>query len=326
MIDLGALAKITKAFKVIDNDKSTNRLSQAYLIVCQDAENLEGYMRYFAKQLLCSESVPCESCRHCSLINSNAHQDVFFYPTSEKGILTEDINAIISESYVRPIESEKKVFVLSNAQTMNAVTQNKLLKTLEEPPKNVYILIGTTSEQAILPTVKSRVKKVEISPFSKTVLINALIDQCKDREKLENAVACSDGTLGKTLALYQDQNLKNVIDLGIEILTKMQSSKDVLEYSTKIIKNKTDLDQFFDVLDMLLRDTLVKECGDQSLITNPNALNQLQNANFKNGALISIISAVTDARKRKQFNANQNMLIEWLLFKILEEKFRWQKL
>ena len=210
---------------------------------------------------------------------------------------------------------------------MNASSQNKLLKTLEEPPKNVYILIGTTGEHAILPTVKSRVKTVEIAPFTSQTLIDALKDQCPDLERLKNAVACGDGTVGRAVALYQDQTLKEVMDIATEILVKMQSSKQVLEYSNKILKSKLDMDKLLNVLEVFLRDMLVNECSSQELIANKTAIKNLAQAQgFTRGALISLITAITDARRRKQFNANPNMLTDWLLFKILEEKFKWQKL
>ena len=57
---------------------------------------------------------------------------------------------------------------------MNASAQNKLLKTLEEPPKNVHILLGATSEYPLLATLKSRVKKLEIPPFDNQTIYKAL--------------------------------------------------------------------------------------------------------------------------------------------------------
>ena len=70
-----------------------------------------------------------------------------------------DIDELIAQTYIKPIESEKRVFALVNTASMNGPAQNKLLKTLEEPPKNVFILMGIENESAILPTVKSRIKK-----------------------------------------------------------------------------------------------------------------------------------------------------------------------
>lgn len=57
---------------------------------------------------------------------------------------------------------------------MTPAAQNKLLKTLEEPPANVHILMGATSEYGLLPTVLSRVRRLEIHPFPDRVLLSAM--------------------------------------------------------------------------------------------------------------------------------------------------------
>ena len=327
MTDLTTLAVNTRPYKAIDNDKKAGRLSHAYLVICPDQANLDGYMRFFAKQLLCDDKVPCGKCRHCGLIENDAHSDVYFYPKETKGYSVEQITELISESFYRPIESDKKVFVLSQAQDMNAICQNKLLKTLEEPPKNVHILIGATGEQSLLPTLKSRVKTLRMQGFSNQTLINALKQDCPDQQRLFQAVACGDGTLGRACELYNDQSFNQTVELAKDILIKMQSSKDVLEFSALVTKSKVDFLKLITVLEFMLRDMLLDICGQTQLVSNQVTLSQTKKAQgFTKGAIISIIEALTQARQRKRFNANQNMLTEWLLFKILEEKFKWQKL
>ena len=327
MTDFATLVKTTNAYNVIKNDIANDRLSHAYLVICPDQANLDGYMRFFAKQLLCEQKAPCGKCRHCGLIENDVHSDVYFYPKEAKGYSVEQITEMISESFYRPVESDKKVFVLSQAQDMNAICQNKLLKTLEEPPKNVHILIGATGEQSLLPTLKSRVKILRMQGFSNQTLLQALKDDCPDQQRLFQAVACGDGTLGRAVELYNDQSFNQTVDLAKDILVKMQSSKQVLEFSALVTKSKVDFLKLITVLELLLRDMLLDCCGQTELVSNSLTLSQTKNAQgFTKGAIISIIEDLAQARQRKRFNANQNMLTEWLLFKILEEKFKWQKL
>ena len=188
MIDLSSLIKKTNAYKIISGDKKANRLSHAYLIMTPDKQMLSEYLKYFAKIIACQENEPCLDCRVCSLIDNNSHPDVIFYPKTKDSISSEEINDLIDESFLRPIECDKKVFVLLNAELMNASAQNKLLKTLEEPPRNVHILLGATSEFPLLSTIKSRVRKLEISAFDAQTVIDALKNECTDIEKLKNAV------------------------------------------------------------------------------------------------------------------------------------------
>ena len=210
---------------------------------------------------------------------------------------------------------------------MNASSQNKLLKTLEEPPKNVHIILGATSEFSLLPTVKSRVKKLEIPSFTAEKLFDVLKDEYPDAEKLKSAIACGDGTVGKTVSLYADDSLKTVSGLTKDILVNMKSSKDVLLYSTKIASIKCDLSQFLSVMEVNLRNLLMISQGRKDLVGDKTAISVLEKAErFNTGAILYALESITEANRRKKFNANPTMLIEWLLFRILEGKHKWQKL
>jgi DNA polymerase-3 subunit delta' len=326
MIDLSSLVKSTNAYKIVKSDKERGRLSHAYLIVCADGDNLEGYLKEFAKLFFCKNE-GCGECRECKLIDQKIYADALFLPREGESISADDITALVQDTFVKPLESDKKLYVLSNAESMNAVSQNKLLKTLEEPPKNVHILIGATGEYSLLSTVKSRVRKLEIPPFSANALFNALKDECQDSEKLKGAIACSDGTLGKTLALYKDESLMSVMAFVEDMFINMQSSSQVLEYSYKFSLVKCEIEEFLSVTELFARDMLVYISGAKELVFSKKEMQNLSSAKgFTRGALIGILQAVVDARKRLDANSGKNMVLEWLLFKILEEKFRWQKL
>ena len=325
MIDLLSLLKNTGAYRTIKGEKENDRLSHAYLILSPDGDNLNEYLKIFAKLIVCKSEQPCGECRSCKLIENNAYSDVVFYPKNGQSVASEDVNELIEESFIKPIENDKKVFVLSQAQTMNASAQNKLLKTLEEPPKGVHILIGATSEFPLLPTVKSRVKKLEIPTFSKEKLFDALIGKYSDKERLLSAIACGDGTVGKAVKLYSDEGFKEITELVLDVLVNMKSSKDLLDYSTRILA--VDVDEFISVLELSLRDMLCCFEEREQLATQNQWTKKLKDAErFSRGAIIYALEKINEAQKRKKFNANPTMLIEWLLFQILEGKYKWQKL
>lgn len=326
MIDLLGLIKDTNAYKTVKGDKEASTLSHAYLFLTPDGENLTEYLKLFAKLIDCDADGCCD-CRTCKLIDTNGYADVVLYPNGDNETMTsEQVNALIGESYVKPLESERKIFLITNAQTMNTQAQNKLLKTLEEPPKNVHILIGSTSEFPLLSTIKSRVKKLEIPSFSAQKLFNALKGDLTDEQRLLSAIACGDGTVGTAMLNYSDQALKDITALCLEIIVDMQSSSEVLEYSNKITASKCDFNKFLSVMELLYRDLLVFKEGKQSLIANTQTLEKLKNVKgYKTGSIINALEKITQATMRKKFNANATMLTEWLLFQILEGKYKWQK-
>ena len=327
MIDLTSLIKSTKAYESAKTDMKEGRLSHAYLLLCADKENLDSYLKEFAKTIFCLEGKGCGKCRPCSLIEKGLFADVVFLPREGQIISAEDITALVQDTFVKPYEADKKLYLISHGETMNATAQNKLLKTLEEPPKNVHIIIGATNEHSLLPTIKSRVKKLEIPAFSNASLIDALKQECRDIQKLTNAVCISDGTVGSALRYYNDDNISDCIDFCIDLLVNMQSSSQVIDYSDKLSKLKCDFLDVLTVLELLVRDMLAMTCGKSDLAFNKTSLERLKSAKgFTQGSLVAVLENLVGAKKRLEANSTKNMVAEWLLFKILEEKYKWQKL
>lgn len=327
MIDFLKIFKQTNAYRILEGDKKANKVSHAYLFLCSDKKFLREYLTIISKIIMCDEGCPCLSCRDCGLIESGSHSDVIWYPKGDKGIVTDDINGLVEESFIKPIENKKKLFVLLNAETMNVSAQNKLLKTLEEPPKNVHILLGASSEQALLPTIKSRVKKIELLTLSDQIILDALEKECENFDKLKDAVGYGDGSVGKALSLYQDERFENVLSTVKDLLINMKTSREVLVYSVKIEKSKIDVEEFLNVLELVFEDILYIVEDKQDLVKNNISHTIYQGMNgLKRGAILNALDSINQAKVRLKFNANDKMLVEWLLFQILEGKYKWQKL
>lgn len=327
MIDLFGLLKDTGAYKTVLGDKKNDRLSHAYLLLTPDGENLTEYLKIFASLLACENEQPCFNCRTCKLIGENSFTDVILFPKDGAAtVSSEQVAELIGESFVKPLEANKKIFLITNAQNMNVSAQNKLLKTLEEPPRGVHIIMGATSEFPLLSTIKSRVKKIEIPSFTGDKLFEALKADYPDTERLMAAISCGDGTVGQAQLNYADESLKELTSLCQEVIVDMSSSSEVLKYSTKIALSKCDINKFLSVLELLFRDLLVYTEGKENLINNRAFVRLKEAKGYKTGSIINAIEKINQAAERKKFNANATMLIEWLLFQILEGKYKWQKL
>lgn len=315
---LKKLIKNTIAYRIFCGDKKNHSFSHAYLIVCEDELALPEYLNIFAKTLFCETSATyCDECRGCRLIEKNTHTDVTFYPKNEKAkILTADIDELISKTYLKPLEADKRIFVLCGAESMNASAQNKLLKTLEEPPENVYLIIGTSNESALLPTVKSRVKKLEIAPFSEDDIVNALKDDFSDEKKLKTAATFADGKPGLALAYLSGETaLSDLTKFTLDVFLNMTSSADILGYSAKIDKN--NIKEFFITVKKVLEQSIRGE-GDIKIKEIAKT--------YPLGARLKIIEIVNDFERALMFNGNTTMLADKLLLSVLEEKYRWKKL
>ena len=141
-------------------------LSHACLLLAQpDAGYAAAYK--LAQAMLCSAPEPaqrpCGRCRDCRKAEKGIHPDVITVArqADDKGklkreIYVDQIREIVADSVVLPNEAERKVYIIRDADTMNAAAQNALLKVLEEPPRFVSFILIAASPAALLVTVRSR--------------------------------------------------------------------------------------------------------------------------------------------------------------------------
>lgn len=315
------LLKTTNAYKVIASDKMRGNLSHAYLVECSDNCAMRGYLKSLAKLIACQNNGE-DDCRTCRLIEKETHYDVTIHPAMGEKLTTETAEEIVSASIVRPLEIEKRVFVIDGVEGF-AKMQNKLLKTLEEPPNNVVLLMGTCNMSAVLPTVKSRSKKIEIPPFSDQALFQAYENTYTDINKLKMAIALSQGLESKVKQNYESEENDKMFALALDILNSLNSSRDVLSQSVRL--NGVDLEAFASVLKLIFGELVKAKSGAISRLIPANECETLIEK-FKIGAICEIVEGITDIEKSLYFNANQSMVIDKLLFLILEAKHRWQKL
>ena len=325
-MQLLSLISQTNAYKVFKKDIENGTLSHAYLLVCEDGAMLEEYLKAFSKALFCESSEYCDNCRTCSLIDKKTLFDVKFYPTGDK-IKVADIDDVVDKTYVKPIEFDKKAFILVNAQDMNAMAQNKLLKTLEEPPANTYIILGATTVYPLLSTVLSRVKRLDITPFSneslKTFMLNYFGSDA-DVDKVDYAVTQSLGKLGEALKRYEEGGEQGIKDICYDILLNIKSSKDAYLFANKITKE--NYRQVLSNMLLVVRDTIaVKTGGNVNGSSKELEKIAVIGQNYTYGALIYMFDKFTELERKVNFNLNLNAVIDGILFGILEGKHKWQK-
>ena len=155
------LIKSTTAFKIFSTDRQTGKLTHAYLLHFGDRANLRSALKIFAAELFNANGGLLKR------IQNESYTDLTIYPQAGKKISVDGVSEIIGDSALRPVEGDKKLYVITDFDTASALVQNKLLKTLEEPPSNVHFLLGAASLAPVLDTVRSRVKTITISPRSK---------------------------------------------------------------------------------------------------------------------------------------------------------------
>ena len=144
----------------------------------------------FAQALLCSASGPrpCGECRACRLMAGHGHPDFRLVQPLSRGrdgnmtpdradgmLRVEQAAELIHDAGLRPVEAARRVFLVQDVHRANAGFGNKLLKTLEEPPDHVVLILTALDRDSVLPTIVSRCQVLELRPVDETTIQTALM-------------------------------------------------------------------------------------------------------------------------------------------------------
>jgi DNA polymerase-3 subunit delta' len=130
----------------------------------------------FAASLLCSEG-GCGSCNSCQMIQSKNHPDVQVLNTDRVLISIDEVTEFIEKSIQMPAIGKYRIMVIEDADRMSERTSNLLLKSLEEPPKGTIWMICAPSEADLLPTIRSRVRRVQLKVPTVEAVAQLLVEK-----------------------------------------------------------------------------------------------------------------------------------------------------
>ena len=200
-------------------------------------------------------------------------------------------------------------------QDMLAPAQNKLLKVLEEPPENVYFILGTSSEFPVLSTVKSRAKRLDLVSFPQEQIERFIAENYRRADAKEIA-ALSGGVLGRA------QELAESGEAGEEdmALFALNLSPAAVPLAAKKYSSREELGKFLPRLRLIYRDILMLKLGREDLLLAGAEAKILRRAaaRYSVAALVNAQELIGRAERDFKFNANAQAGIETLLFGILE--------
>ena len=176
------------------------RAVHAYIVV-GEKQYLPSLLKECAIVTMCYNHVG-DDCEACKKVKDASHQDVIRLPLdqSKARLSVADIAYLVEESYKRPVDaSSQRVFLVDASSSTSGIGselwQNKLLKTLEEPTPNVYIFVGVTDAEALLPTVRSRCQVLKQTKFTVEQVRLALQEKSFNLVSCEMAAAMSGGSV-----------------------------------------------------------------------------------------------------------------------------------
>lgn len=302
----------SKPYKIVAGDAAQGKLSHAYLLVCPDARNLRNFLKELAKLVSGGDA------RVCDLIEREMYADCLIFPAPGAKLTVADIRNIVDESYIKPVEGAKKIFVLDNVQDMNAAAQNKLLKVLEEPPENVCFLLGATNDFAVLPTVRSRTKRLDLFTFPEKEIEEHIRRTYPHRSDAAEIAAVSGGIVGRAEELAEGGSLDetaeelSVLAMNLSLASAITAAKKYAD------KEKTA--QFLSMLRLVYRDILMVKLGREDLLLSGGRTEILRKAaaRYTAAALVNAQEKIAETERNLKFNANVSASLETLFVSVLE--------
>lgn len=254
--------------KILTNDIDKNKISHAYAFVGPMGVGKEKLAEEFAKKLLNVDDLKVA-------IDYKKIEKL----DGKKNILVEQIRKeLVEDVYIHPARGDYKVYVIDNAEYLNEESQNSLLKTLEEPPSYVCIILITQNMQSFLPTIISRVKQIKFDKLTDREINEYCALNDIENNFNQNMLSYIDGSVGKLVKLKQEEEF-NLFKQTEEIVENIKKKNEgqVLKLIDKISFKNTDA---LDYLEYLLY------------------LNNLYEELF----------LVEEARNKMKYNANEDIL------------------
>lgn len=291
--------------EIIGNDRIKNQLKQAvdlnktshsYLFLGISGIGKKMIAKEFAKMILCeNDNKYCNQCKSCIEFDSNNNPDFTLIDPDGASIKIDQIRQMQKKIIEAPIISKNKVYIIDDADLMTTEAQNCLLKTLEEPPEFVTIILIGSKESSFLSTIKSRCTIIKFSPIENEQIIEYLNKKYEIKNISEEMLEIFGGSIGKAEDLKDKEELFSDI---IEIIEKIKIMElpEVLKRADIIYKSQEDRIDILEAINVILF--------------------KLSKQDIR---YLNCIDIVEDTSKRLNANANYNMCIDNMIFRIWEE-------
>ena len=266
----------------LEKSIKTNQITHSYLMIGIPGIGKKLLAKEYAKVILGSNDI----------INN---PDFLCIEPDGNSIKIDQIRNLQEEIQEKPIISNKKVYIIDDADLMTKEAQNCLLKTLEEPPKFAVIILIGSNENAFLPTIKSRCMILHFNRLSDSEIKSYLQKQYNELSVTQSMLDIAGGSIGRAINLKDKQEDYSKVEEIINNLDK-KDLIDIVQASEILYKSKENINDILDYINIIL----LKMAKENYIYTN-------------------CIKIVENTKKRLAQNANYDMSIDDMLFKMWEE-------
>jgi DNA polymerase III subunit delta' len=326
--------------------------SHAYLFRGPRGAGKRAAARAFAAEILASAAEDADDARRRALLDPSPHPDlVWLAPKGAQHMVEEVRERVIRAAAYRPYEGGKRVFVVEAAEAMRDESQNALLKTLEEPPAFVHLILLTSEPATLLETIASRCQPIDFAPLPAEAVEAMLRDEVAggaDADEVGAAARLSAGDLELARLLLSEQGralrehavamdwgaiLKGAEAAGEEAESVARgaleeekeagvkrSARDIADAAKRAGRRRRTelLDLGLGLAATWFRDLAAMAAGAADVAHNRDRLAQLQSqaAGLAPNGSRRAVELVEDTRRRLDLNVSEELALEALSFRL----------
>lgn len=251
------------AYNILKNAIEKKTIAHAYLFQADDDEVAFNFAIAFAKTMICPSNrlnnQECDECTVCHRIDNHNYPELKIIEPDGLWIKKEKLHDLQDEFKMKPLEGDKKIYVIKGVEKLNVWAANSILKFLEEPEPNIIAILTTSEVRKVLPTIVSRCQLVVLRS-NVDIIDDSELDSKNNRTLVK---------LGKLYCKNSDELKQFVLDeknvAKIEIIVKFAKNYETLNLDVLLNIKKMWNDYFtekedylwaFDVMAMLYKDVL----------------------------------------------------------------------
>ena len=336
--------------KALSNAIKLNKIANAYLFCGPRGTGKTSSARIFAKSLNCINGPtvePCQKCQSCLDVTNASGLDVIeIDAATNRGI--DDAKELINKVQYAPMNGKYKIFIIDEVHMLSKEAFNALLKTFEEPPKNVIFILATTEPHKVIETIVSRCQRFDF----RRITIDDIVKRLREISDIEKINITDDalysiaknvsGGMRDSLALLDQASIlglekqitKETIEdligkLTFDVLFNLTDTilKGDIETSIKevekIYEKGSDPRNFVENYIEFLRNIILilsskneDEVSNLTLISKENIQKIKENALFEQKKLIKILDKVIDFYKEIKTATNPYIWAELMIINI----------
>jgi len=310
------------AVALLRSSLSAGRVAHAYLFSGPPQIGKRTLALALAQALNCAQpDAPCGRCPSCLKIARGVHPDVRLITGEGTGgnIKIEQVRALQHEAVLAPYEGRYRVFIVRQMEQATLEAANSLLKTLEEPPAQVILVLTAIHSESLPQTIVSRCQHLGLRPVATPVVEEMLRDKGVTPVQAQLLARLSGGRLGWALQAAADEDLLRQRQQGLDRLARLLTAGRVerLAFAHEASADPAAARQLVELWTCWWRDLALFGQGAEGLVNADQAEQfKLVGDQLTLAHALGILRALQATAAQLEANVNPRLALEGLFLQL----------